>query len=61
MTRKSDVVVQLHQIREAIYEEEKRLSARERIERLHQESEAYLRRTGLRLTRVSPLVRAIGG
>lgn len=59
MTREPDVTVQLHQIREAIYEEEKHLSPRERIERLRQESDACLRRTGLTLKRVSPSVRAI--
>ena len=43
----------LHRLREQIYEAEKSLSAHERSERLHRETAAYLRRTGLKLKRVT--------
>ena len=53
MPRPSDPMVELHRIREQIYKKEQRLSPQERLERLHRVSEAFLKRTGLKLERVS--------
>ena len=44
----------LHRIREQIYEEEKHLTPEQRIARIRQESDAFLKRAGLKLKRVSP-------
>ena len=54
MIPEPDAMAQLHQIMEAIYDEEKSLSSQERLKRLHEETEAFLQRTGLHLKRVSP-------
>ena len=54
MIPEPEAMAQIHRIMEAIYEEEKTLSSQERLKRLHEESEAFLRRTGLRLRRVPP-------
>jgi len=51
---------QLHRIREQIYEEEKALSPQERLQRLRQESEAFLKRSGLKLRRMHPPAHAPG-
>ena len=53
MRHEPDALADLHRIREQIYEAEKSLSPHERLERLHQETAAYLRRTGLKLKRVA--------
>ena len=57
MNREPDAMAQIHRIQEAIYAEEQHLSSAERLERLHRESEAFLKRTGLKLKRVQPLLR----
>ena len=57
MPQTSDPMVELHRIREQIYEKEKTLSPAERLERLHRVSEAFLKRTGLKLERISPPAR----
>ena len=57
MNREPESMSQIHRIMEAIYEEEKDLSPQERLKRLHQESEAFLIRTGLNLKRVPPPAR----
>ena len=44
----------LHRIREQMYEEEKRLTPEQRIQRIRQESDAFLKKAGLKLKRVSP-------
>lgn len=44
----------LHRIREQIYEEEKHLTPEQRIQRIRQESDAFLKQAGLTLKRVSP-------
>ena len=43
----------LHRLREQIDEAEKSLTPRERSERLHQETAAYLKRIGLKLQHVT--------
>ena len=53
MRHEPDALADLHRIREQIDEAEKSLTPRERSERLHQETAAYLRRTGLKLKRVT--------
>ena len=45
---------ELHRIREQIYEEEKHLTPRQRIERIREESDAFLKKAGLKLQRISP-------
>jgi hypothetical protein len=54
MKPRIDSMDELHRIREQIYEEEKDLSPQEQLKRLHQESEAFLKRAGLKLKRVAP-------
>lgn len=51
MRHEPDVLADLHRMQ--IYEAEKPLSPHERLERLHQETAAYLRRTGLKLKRIT--------
>ena len=58
MPRESDPMAELHHIREQIYEKEQGLSPQERLERLHRASATFLKRTGLKLKRVSPPSRA---
>ncbi len=53
-THEPNAVAQVHRIMEAIYEEEKHLSSQERLKRLHRETDAFLKRTGLTLKRISP-------
>lgn len=52
--REPKAMAQIHRIMEAIYEEEKHLSSQERLKRLHRETDAFLKRTGLRLKRIRP-------
>ena len=59
MHREPEAMVQIHRIQETIYEEGKHLSPTERLERLRRETEAYLKRAGLTLTRVQPPARTI--
>ena len=54
MMPEPNAMAQIHRIMEAIYEEEKDLSAQERLKRLHKETETFLQRTGLHLKRVAP-------
>ena len=54
MTQEPEAMAQIHRIMEAIYDEEKDLSSQERLKRLHEETEAFLQRAGLRLKRVAP-------
>lgn len=53
-----DTLKELHQIREQIYEEEKLLSPRERVDRSRRAADALLKAWGLNLKRVSPPARA---
>ena len=54
MNREPESLVELHRLREQIYEEEKHLPPEERLKRLRQESDAFLKKAGLHLKRVSP-------
>ena len=45
---------EIHQIMERIYEEEKNLSQEERLKKIHQESEEFLKERDIKLRRVSP-------
>ena len=54
MTHEPESMAQIHRIMEALYEEEKQLTPKERLERLRKESELYLTQTGLILKRVNP-------
>lgn len=53
MNKEPESLAQLHRIREQLYEAEKGLSPRERVERIHQQAQAYLKRTGLKLPYLS--------
>jgi hypothetical protein len=59
MNKTPESLAQLHRIREQIYEAEKTLSPRERLEHLHQQAQAYLKRTGLKLPHASPPSRSL--
>lgn len=59
MSQEPQSLAELHRIREQIYEAEQRLSPPERLARLHQQAEAYLRRTGLKLQRIAPPAQSI--
>jgi hypothetical protein len=61
MNREPESMMQIHRIMEAIYEEEKDLTSQERLDRLHQESSAFLRRAGINLKQVSPPPRRAAG
>jgi len=45
---------EIHKIMEAIYEEEKGLSKEQRIKKLREESDKFMRERGLNLKRVKP-------
>ena len=45
---------EIHKIMEEIYEEEKGLSAEQRIKKLREESDKFMRERGLNLKRVKP-------
>lgn len=53
-----DTLKELHRIREQIYEEEKHLLPRERVERTRRAADTLLKAWGLTLKRVSPPSRA---
>lgn len=53
MLSEPESMAQIHRIRERLYEEEKRLSARERIAKIHQDAEAILNTWNLTLKRVA--------
>jgi len=42
---------EIHEIMEKIYEEEKHLTPEERVKKIHEESEKFLKETGLKLRR----------
>lgn len=48
----SKTLDEIHKIREQIYEEERRLSKKELLKRIHQESEEFMKKYGLKLIRV---------
>lgn len=52
---------ELHEIRAQIYEEEKDLSPRERVERTRRVAEALLNAWGLKLKRVPPPIHTRNG
>jgi hypothetical protein len=54
-----DTLKELHRIREQIYEEERHLSPRERVERTRRAADALLKQWGLNLKRVSPPARTV--
>ena len=54
MTCEPEAIAQIHRIMEAIYKEEKHLTPYERLQRLHRESEEYIKRSGFTLKRISP-------
>ncbi|GAG68751.1 unnamed protein product [marine sediment metagenome] len=45
---------EIHEIMEKIYEEEKRLNAEQRVKRLREESDKFMRERKLSLKRVTP-------
>ena len=51
-------LAELHKIREEIYEEEKNLSPKEVIEKIHEESEKFMKENNLKLRRLHK--RAVG-
>jgi len=50
--KESKVMREIHEIMEKVYEEEKHLTPEQRIKRIHEESERFLRGANLKLKRV---------
>ncbi len=55
MYKEPDAMKEIHEIREQMYEEQKKLSTREVVEKIHKEAEAVKKKYGLKIKQARTL------